>query len=94
MLRNIDRTLILSLFGVYTLKLLVLGASPADAAVVLVLAAAHFAYNSQIQSKKILELEQALKDIKSSQHDQNVSISEMKSIVMGIKLKEGMKISR
>lgn len=91
---NIDRYLILSLFGGYTGKLLILGASPADAAVVLVLAAAHFFYSNQIQNKKILELDQELKAIKATQSGQNEIIADVKSTVSGIKMKEAMKVAR
>lgn len=88
---NINRDLILSLFGGYTLKLLILGASPADAAVVLVLAAANFLYNTQLESKEITELKQELKDIKSAQHDQNVIISELKTAMTGIKMSNNLR---
>jgi hypothetical protein len=85
-MKNTDRVLILSLFGGYTLKLLALGAQPADAAVVLVLAAAHWAYNAQLERKEINELRQEIKDIKANQQDQNTIISELKTAVTGIKM--------
>lgn len=91
---NIDRYLILSLFGGYTGKLLILGASPADAAVVLVLAAAHFFYSNQIQNKKIIELTQQVKALEFTQDSQNKSIEDMKSMVSGMRVKEAMKVAR
>jgi hypothetical protein len=91
---NIDRALILSLFAGYTGKLLVLGASPADAAVVLVLAAAHFAYSNQIQNKKILELTQEIKKLQDTQAGQNELIADVKSTVSGMKVSAAMKVAR
>jgi hypothetical protein len=91
---NIDRYLILSLFGGYTGKLLILGASPADAAVVLVLAAAHFLYSNQMQNKKIVELEQHVKKIEATHNEQNINIAEVKSMMTAIKLKESFKAVR
>ena len=88
---NINRDLILSLFGIYTLKLLILGASLPDAAVVLVLAAANFLYNSQLERKVIAELKQEVKDIKSNQHDQNTIISELKTSMTGMKMSNNLR---
>jgi len=91
MIKNIDRVLVLSLFGGYTLKLLALGAQPADAAVVLVLAAAHFAYNSQIQNKKMKELEDRIDTVQKFNSDLTAQISDVKSIVTGMKLNANLR---
>ncbi len=88
---NIDRNLILCLFGGYTAKLLALGAQPADAAVVLVLAGAHFLYNSQIQNKEINKLKQELVDMKKAEYDQNMQISDMKTAVTGMKINNSLR---
>lgn len=90
-MKNIDRVLILSLFGGYTLKLLALGANPADAAVVLVLAGANYLFNAQLERKAINELKQELKDIRSSQVDQNIIISELKTSMTGIKMSSSLR---
>lgn len=85
-MKNLDYWMLLSLFAGYTGKVLVLGAQPADAAVVLVLAAAHFLYNSQIQNKNIKALEDRIAGIEKQHFDQNTKINEISTVVNGIKL--------
>lgn len=88
---NIDRVLLLSLFSGYTIKLLALGANPADAAVVLVLAGANYLFHAQLERKQISELKQELKEIRSGQTDQNVIISELKTSMTGLKMSSNLR---
>lgn len=94
-MKNIDRGLILSLFAGYTVKCAVLGASIADALVILGLAGAHFLYNFYNRSKEIAELKahynKELAELKSAQYDQAVILSELRTNVTGIKLSQSMK---
>lgn len=91
---NIDKVLLLSLLAGYTGKVSVLGASSADAAVVLVLAAAHFLYNSQIQNKEIKALKDEIQAIKVIQAKQASDIEEVKSMASSIKIATGLRPAR
>lgn len=88
---NIDRVLVLSLFAGYTVKAAVLGASLADAVVILGLASAHFLYNLNVRNKEIEELKKSMNELKSLHNDQNIIISELRTAVTGVKLQQGLR---
>ena len=88
---HIDKALLLCLFGGYTAKLAILGSSLPDAAIILVLAAAHFLYNSQIQNKQILELSNRLNELEAKQAEQNKNVEDIKSAVSSIKISQGLR---
>lgn len=87
---NIDKVLLLSLFGGYTCKLLALGSNPSDAAIVLILAAAHFLYSSQIQNKQIDELKQTHARLQKDVQEILAMHLELKTSVASIKISSGM----
>jgi len=88
---NIDRILVLSLFVGYTIKSAILGASLADAVVILGLTSVNFLYNLNIENKKMGELEKSLNELKSLHNDQNVIISELRTSVTGVKLQQSIR---
>jgi cell division protein FtsL len=88
---NIDRVLVLAAFGLYTAKLLVLGAQPADAAVVLVLALAHFGNSFYNHQKQVNALEQKIADTNLKIEAQDKVIGELRTAVTGIKMGSSMR---
>ena len=90
-MKNLDKALLLSLLAGYTGKIAVLGASPSDAAVVLVLAAAHFAYSSQIQNKKVSDLEHKLNTFTEIQNKQAVELADIKVMTSSMKIAQGLR---
>lgn len=90
-MKNIDRILLLALFSGYVLKIAVLGATYPDAAIILVLAATHFLYNSQIQNKQIDELKQDLTSIKSTIEVLKKDNEDMRNSVAGVKITQGLR---
>jgi hypothetical protein len=93
-MKKIDKGLLLTLFGGYTIKAAVLGASPSDAAVILVLAAAHFLYNLQIENKEITQLKQELSKFKELQDLHTKEILDLKTMGASLKLAGGMRQTR
>jgi hypothetical protein len=90
-MRNIDKALLLCLFGGYTAKLAILGSNYSDALIILVLAAAHFLYNSQIQNKQIQELTSRLNDLQIKQNEQNDNVEDIKSAISSLKISQGLR---
>lgn len=90
-MKKIDKGLLLTLFGGYTVKVAVLGASPSDAAVVLVLAAAHFLFNLQIENKEITQLKQELSKQKELLEIHSKEIQDLKTMGASLKLAGGMR---
>lgn len=88
---NIDKALLLSLLAGYTGKVAVLGASPADAAVIFVLAAGHFLYNSQIQNKKVKDLEDRLNNFTEIQDIQAKELADIKAMTSAMKMASGLR---
>lgn len=99
---HIDRYLVIALFGGYVAKVSVLGASLSDAAIILVLAAAHFLQNHHNFNKQINELKQELLDLNVEFKEQNEkvlttiksqdeAIAELKSSLAGVKIASGMR---
>ena len=88
---NVDKILLLSLFGGYTVKLLALGAQPADAAVVLILAASHFLYTSQIQNKKVSLLEARIEKFEQQMAEHKGNIDDVKTAVASVKIASGFR---
>lgn len=88
---NIDKALLLSLFAGYASKVAILGASPSDAAIVLVLAAAHFLYNSQIQNKAIKELTEKHEALEKYVKSQDKILEDVRAAMSGMKLAQGMR---
>lgn len=88
---KLDRYLLIALFSAYVAKVLALGSSFSDAAIILVLAAAHFLYNSQIQNKQITELNQQVQDLLSSVEELKNETKELKTTVAGVKIASGLR---
>lgn len=88
---NIDKALLLSLLAGYTGKVAVLGASPADAAIILVLAAGHFLYNSQIQNKEIQTLKAEIKDLRDVDDKLINDLAEIKAMTSAMKMASGLR---
>lgn len=90
-MKNINQKLLLTLFGAYTTKVLILGANPTDAAIVLVLAAAHFLCSSQIQNNEISELKQTINSLSVQLQELKVETKELKTNVAGVKIANGLR---
>lgn len=88
---NIDRYLIIALFGAYVSKLMIQGASLSDAAIVLVLASANFLVGYFPRSKELSELKQELIEIKKLQTQQNQIVDEIKTSVASVKISQGLR---
>lgn len=92
-MKNLDKHFLALLLAGYTIKLLALGASLPDAGVILVLAAAHYMFNSQIQNKRVDALEEKINETKEliqSLKDENESIkASVGNAVVGIKMSNG-----
>ena len=88
---NLDRAIILSLFGGYTLKAGILGASIADAVIILGLAATYFLFNHKIDKKELAILTEQIEILKKSDQEQLAIISEVRTNVTGIKLGNAIK---
>lgn len=89
-MKNYDHILLLTLLCSYTAKVGILGASLADAAVVLVLAAAHFLYSSQVQNKQVTELKEEVSKLKEQSKETSEILLELKSSIASAKLAAGM----
>lgn len=87
---QIDRGLVLALFVGYTLKVAVLGASLPDAAVVLILAAAHFLYNSQVQNKQIVQFKQEISEFKNELAACKKVSDDLKTTMASVKISQGL----
>lgn len=88
---NIDKALVLSLFGGYTVKAAILGANLADAVVIVGLAAAHFLYNQRAEKKELEDIRKEIATLKQNELDQNVVLSELRTNVTGIKLSSSIR---
>jgi len=92
---NLERYLIMAMLIGYVGKLLAFGAGFADMGIVLVLAAAHFLYNSQLQNKEIVKLKQELKEAVSSFKNENLRIQavvdEHRTSLTSIKMSQGIR---
>jgi uncharacterized protein YlxW (UPF0749 family) len=88
---KLDRYLLIALFAGYVAKALIMSASFSDAAIVLVLAAAHFAFNSQIQNKQITELKQQVNDLSNLVNQLKDETKELKTTVAGVKIASGLR---
>jgi cell division protein FtsB len=86
---KLDHLVVLSLLGLYTGKALVRGANPADAAVILILAAAHFLYNSQIQNKKVHQLSQVVEQQNEDIEEMKKRVQDVVTSVAGVKISQG-----
>lgn len=82
--------MLLSLFSGYTIKVCALGASPADAAVVLVLAAAHFCHSYHSVNKQISQLNQEVNNLTDKLKEHSETLVELKSSISSAKLAAGM----
>jgi len=89
-MNSIDHKIVLSLFAGYTIKALALGANINDAAVILVLAAAHFLYNSQIQNKQISQLNQLVEGMKSELDSVKKTQDDLKTSIASVKISTGL----
>lgn len=90
---NYLKRLPLALFGAYTIKLLVLGATLSDAPIILVLAAV-YAYNeNKAENKKINELSKQIQDLRTEVQEASISAKDAKTAVSGLKLSYGFKPS-
>jgi predicted ribonuclease toxin of YeeF-YezG toxin-antitoxin module len=90
-MKNIDKLLLLSLLVGYTGKVCILGASPSDAAIVLVLAAAHIVNRYYDNNKEITELKGELTAIKDALVHHAKEIQDLKTTSAGMKLASGMR---
>tara|TARA_R110000868_G_scaffold70612_3_gene207297 strand:- start:1338 stop:1619 length:282 start_codon:yes stop_codon:yes gene_type:complete len=90
-MQNLDRIVIILLFSGYVGKLLAFGAGLPDAAVVLVLAAAHFLNNSNIQNKELSQLKQELSKQQETLELFQKEHLEMKNAVAGVKITQGLR---
>lgn len=88
---KLDHYLIIALFGSYVIKVMALGASLSDAIIILVLAVAHFAFNSQIQNKQINELKQQVTNLSLSLEELKNETKELKTSVAGVKIASGLR---
>lgn len=88
---QLDRYLTIALFGGYVAKVSIMGASLSDAAIILVLAAAHFLYNSQIQSKEVSELKQQVTSLMKDVQDLKTNVDDAKTALAGVKIAAGMR---
>lgn len=93
-MKNINQYLVLSLFCAFTIKSLVAGAGLADAAILLILAAAHFLHTSQIQNKEILELRSLIKALSDKQDSRDEMMADVKDNMSAVKLASGLRSSR
>lgn len=91
---NINQIIVLSLFAGFTGKALYMGASVSDAAVILILAAAHFFHSTQIQNKRIDELKQELKAIDDKQAARDATMAEIKDTMSSVKVANGLRTVR
>lgn len=91
---NTDRALLLCLLGGYTVKLLALGSNLSDALVVLVLAGAHFLYNSQIQNKEIKELANKIEELEKKNVEQTKLNEDLKSSISSVKITQGLRSAK
>lgn len=90
-MQNLDRIMIGSLFAAYVGKILILGSSAADAAIVSVLAAAHFLYNWQIKNTEITQLKQELTNINEKIKQVENQQLDIKNAVAGVKITQGLR---
>lgn len=90
-MNHIDRYLIIALFSGYVAKVLARGASFSDAAVILILAATHFLYNSQVQNKKIIQLDQQVTDLTDILKSVQKSQDEIKTSMASVKISQGFR---
>lgn len=90
-MKNINQKLLLTLFAAYTVKVLALGANPTDAAIILVLAASHFLYSSQIQNTEIFELKQNLSKLSNELEQLKTETKELKTNIAGVKIASGLR---
>lgn len=90
-MKNINQKLLLTLFAAYTTKILVLGANPTDAAIILILAATHFLCSSQIQNKEISELKQTVNNLTLQLEELKVETKELKTNIAGVKIANGLR---
>lgn len=90
-MNNIDRYLIIALFGGYVIKILARGASFSDAAIVLVLAATHFLYTSQIQNKEVSELKQQVATLTDTLVIVQKSQDDIKTNMASVKISQGFR---
>lgn len=90
-MKNHDKLLLLSLLAGYTGKVCVLGASPSDAAIVLVLAAVHLVNRYFDNNKEVNELRGELNKFKEVLELHAKEIQEVKTMGATLKLAGGMR---
>jgi len=81
----------LSLFTLFTAKLLILGASIQDAPILLILGLIASVYEIKYQTKIISELKTEMDQLRKSNLEIEKSISDIKTHVNGIKLGQNIK---
>ena len=93
---NIDKYIHPILLVGYTGKLLAMGASLPDALVLTVIAASYFLSNTQIQNKKVKELEEKVNEnsnlVKALQAENESIKGSVANAVVGIKMNSGFKM--
>lgn len=90
-MKNFERYSLIALFSSYVIKLLIVGASLADAGIVLFLGALYFLYISQIQNKEITELKQDLSSLKDNLSKLQKDNEDMRNAVAGVKITQGLR---
>ena len=90
-MNSINQRLLLALFAGYTIKSLAFGSTFSDAAIILVLAAAHFLINHYAFDKQFNELKQELTGIKDAVKTQDQAIADLKSSLAGVKIAGGFR---
>lgn len=90
-MKDLDRYLLIALFGGYIIKMLAHGATLPDAAVVLVLAGSHFLYNHFMQNKEITQLKQELNGIRDSIQKVLKDNEDLRNAVAGVKITQGLR---
>ena len=94
-MNNLDRYIIMALFGAYVGKLLLLGANYSDVGVVLVLAAAHFLVASKSHEKQIDVLKKQLDEARAEMKEDLKAIKTMtdehRTALTSIKMSQNIK---
>jgi hypothetical protein len=90
-MEKLERYALISLFSGYVIKLLVVGASLADAAIVLFLAALYYLYISQIQNKQIVQLKQEVTELKENITSLKKDNEDFRSAVAQVKISNGLR---
>lgn len=90
-MKHLDHYLVLSLFTAYVGKLLILGASPADAAVAITLASLYAANRYFNFNNEYVKLEAKIKKQEEVQTAQEESIVYLKASIASAKIAQGFR---